>query len=208
MADIALVPKIYHAITEASQDVQVCMFARAKERQMTKRISLVILALVAMTGLAEAHPDHGNAIGFAHGFAHPLGGWDHIIAMIAVGFFAARLGGKARFAVPATFVAMMAAGGAWGLAGLALPFVEIGILTSVVVLSGVAVLRWNASLYAAMALAGFFAVFHGYAHGMEMPQDAAGLTYALGFMLATGLLHIAGLALGSFLTKSKAVPQS
>jgi urease accessory protein len=179
--------------------------ARAKERQMTKRILWVALVLISMTGLAEAHPGHG-AMGFAPGFMHPFSGVDHIIAMISVGFFAATLGGKARFAVPATFVAMMAAGGAWGMAGMPLPFVEIGIMTSVVVLAGVAVLRWNASLYAAMALCGFFAVFHGYAHGAEMPTDAAGFTYALGFMMATAVLHGAGLVVGSLMAR-KAVPQ-
>ena len=173
---------------------------------MTKRILLAALVLISMAGLAEAHPDH-NATGFTHGFLHPLTGWDHIVAMVSVGFFAATLGGKARFAVPATFVAMMAAGGTWAMAAMPLPFVEIGIMTSVVVLSGVAALRWNASLYAAIALCGFFAVFHGYAHGMEMPTDAAGLTYSLGFMLATAALHGAGLV-GGLLMARKAVPQA
>lgn len=175
---------------------------------MTKRILLAALVLISMTGLAEAHPDHGGAVGFLHGLTHPLSGWDHIIAMVSVGFFAATLGGKARYAVPATFVAMMAAGGAWGMAGMPLPFVEIGILTSVVVLAGVAVLRWNASLYAAMALCGFFAVFHGFAHGMEMPEDAAGFTYALGFMLATAALHGAGLLFCMVMAKPKALSQA
>ncbi len=173
---------------------------------MTKRILLAALVLVSMTGLAEAHPGHGS-LGFVPGFLHPFSGFDHIVAMVSVGFFAATLGGKARYAVPATFVAMMAAGGAWGMAAMPLPFVEIGIMTSVVVLAGVAVLRWNASLYAAMALCGFFAVFHGYAHGMEMPTDAAGLTYALGFMAATAALHGAGLVIGSLMAR-KAVPQA
>ena len=169
---------------------------------MTKRILLAALVLISMAGLAEAHPGHG-AMGFAPGFMHPFSGVDHIIAMISVGFFAATLGGKARFAVPATFVAMMAAGGAWGMAAMPLPFVEIGIMTSVVVLVGVAVLRWNASLYAAMTLCGFFAVFHGFAHGAEMPTEAAGLTYAAGFIVATALLHGVGLAVGMFASRSR-----
>ncbi len=194
------------AIDELSQRDRNRGAARAKERQMTKRILLAVLVLVSMTGLAVAHPGHG-AMGFVPGFMHPFSGFDHIIAMVSVGFFAATLGGKGRFAVPATFVAMMAAGGAWGMAGMPLPFFEIGIMTSVVVLAGVAVLRWNASLYAAMALCGFFAVFHGYAHGMEMPEGAAGFTYALGFIVATAALHGAGVAIGCLMAR-KAVPQT
>ena len=175
---------------------------------MTKRILTTALMMIAMMGVAQAHPDHGHAVGLVHGFLHPLTGWDHIVAMVAVGFFAATLGGRAVWAVPATFVVMMAAGGAWGMAAMPLPFVEIGIMTSVVVLAGVALLRWNASLYSAMALCGFFAVFHGYAHGTEMPTEAAGLTYALGFMMATALLHVAGLALGMFAARRRVTQQA
>ena len=175
---------------------------------MTKRIFTTALMMIAMMGFAEAHPDHGQAIGFAHGLMHPLSGWDHIVAMIAVGFFAATLGGRAVWAVPAAFLVMMAAGGAWGIAALPLPFVEIGIMTSVVVLSGVALLRWNASLYSAMALCGFFAVFHGFAHGAEMPSEAAGLTYAVGFMVATAALHAAGLALGMIASRRRVALQA
>ena len=175
---------------------------------MTKKILLSAILMAAMTSVAQAHPDHGGAIGFSHGFLHPLSGWDHIAAMIAVGFFAATLGGRAVWAVPTIFVAMMAAGGAWGTAGMPLPFVEAGILTSVVVLCGVALLRWNASLHSAMALCGFFAVFHGFAHGAEMPTEASGLSYAAGFMLATALLHVAGLALGMVAARRRAAVQN
>ena len=170
---------------------------------MTRKITLSTIVLALMTGLAQAHPDHGQAVGLFHGFLHPLTGWDHIVAMVAVGFFAANLGGRAIWAVPSTFVSMMAAGGALGMAGYQLPFVEIGILVSVFVLAGVALLRWNAPLYAAMALCGFFAVFHGFAHGAEMPADAAGWTFAIGFMVATALLHCAGLAIGIFAAKRR-----
>jgi urease accessory protein len=171
------------------------------ERQIMRKIILSTMMLAAFSGVAQAHPDHGMAMGFAHGFMHPLSGWDHIIAMIAVGFFAATLGGRARFFVPASFVSMMVAGGVWALAGFSLPFVEAGILISVMVLSGVALLRWNASFYAAIALCGFFAVFHGFAHGLEMPRDANGQTYALGFMMATGILHVLGLVIGAAANK-------
>lgn len=173
---------------------------------MTRKILLGTLFLSLMAGLAQAHPD-GQAIGFTHGFSHPLSGWDHIVTMVAVGFFAASLGGRALWAVPSTFVLMMAAGGAWGMAGMPLPFVEAGILISVFVLAGVALFRWNATLYAAMSLCGFFAIFHGYAHGAEMPADAAGWTFALGFMLATALLHCAGLAVGIYAARRRIAVQ-
>ena len=167
---------------------------------MTKRFLLSAVILAVMAGVAEAHPEGGHAAGFIHGFIHPLSGWDHITAMISVGFFAASLGGRAKWLVPSAFVTMMVAGGAWAMAGMPLPFVESGILASVFVLAGVALLRWNAPLLGAMALCGFFAVFHGYAHGLEMPEDAAGITFASGFILATAILHGAGLVAGAIAT--------
>jgi len=147
--------------------------------------------------LAFAHTGHGDAAGFSHGFMHPIGGLDHVLAMVAVGIFAANLGGRALWAVPATFVALMAFGGFLGMTGLELPFVELGIALSIVVLGGAVALGWkNWPLGAAMALVGFFAVFHGHAHGAEMPADASGFEYAAGFMLATAALHIAGIGVG------------
>jgi urease accessory protein len=136
--------------------------------------------LALMPQLAFAHAGHGDASGFAQGFMHPVGGLDHILAMIAIGAFAALLGGRALWAVPASFVAMMAAGGALGMAALDLPFVEIGIAFSVVVLGAAVALNLSMPLSAAISLAGFFAVFHGFAHGAEMPTGASGLSYAGG----------------------------
>lgn len=159
------------------------------------RSALSALTIAAVPVPAFAHVGVGDTHGFVHGFAHPIGGMDHILAMVAVGIFAAFLGGRAIWAVPASFVAMMAAGGALGMAGLPLPFVEIGIALSVVVLGLAVALQWHLPMAAAMALAGFFAIFHGHAHGAEMPADASGLHYALGFMLATALLHGAGIGL-------------
>ncbi|MBS7589540.1 HupE/UreJ family protein [Ancylobacter defluvii] len=155
-----------------------------------------------MPALAFAHTGAGDAHGFSHGFMHPIGGVDHVLAMVAVGIFAAQLGGRAIWAVPASFVALMAVGGFLGIAGVGLPFVELGIVGSIVVLGLVVALGWkNAPLGAAMALVGFFAVFHGHAHGTEMPADASGLAYAAGFMLATAALHIAGVGIGLALGK-------
>jgi urease accessory protein len=132
--------------------------------------------------------------------------------MVAVGAFAARLGGRALWIVPSAFVAMMAVGGFIGLEGVPLPFVETGIALSVVVLGLAVALRWKLPVAAASALVGLFAIFHGHAHGGEMPVDASGLSYALGFMLATALLHVAGiwlgLAIGKIGARSKLVLQA
>jgi urease accessory protein len=159
----------------------------------------LIVALVFAPTLALAHSGHGDPLGFAHGFAHPLGGLDHVLAMIAVGLLAAHLGGRALWLVPASFVAVMALAGALGAAGMALPLVELGIAASVVVLGLAVALRVNLPTVAAMALVGFFAVFHGQAHGAEMPAAASALAYGVGFLAATALLHGVGLALGSLL---------
>jgi len=154
-----------------------------------------IAAFVLVPGVALAHPGHGDA-GFTHGFAHPLSGLDHVLAMLAVGLYAALLGGRALWLVPASFVAMMAVGGALGMAGIALPYTEAAIALSVIVLGLAVALRVSLPTLVAMALVGTFAVFHGHAHGAEMPQAASGYAFAAGFVLATALLHGVGIALG------------
>ena len=158
-------------------------------RALAAALTLVPTAALAHTGIGDAH-------GFVHGFAHPLGGLDHVLAMVTVGIFAWQLGGRALWLVPATFVLVMAVAGGLGLYGVAVPFVEFGIAASVIVLGAVVALGVKAPLAVAMGVAGLFAVFHGHAHGTEMPLDAAGAAYAAGFMLATALLHLGGIALG------------
>lgn len=162
----------------------------------SKRIAAVAAVLLSLSGTALAHTGHGDTSGFAHGFSHPLGGIDHMLAMLGVGLYAALLGGQPLWLVPATFVAAMAFGGVVGAAGYALPYVEIAIALSVIVLGSAVALRLSLPTLGAMALVGLFAIFHGYAHGTEMPPDASGYTYAAGFMLATALLHLAGIAVG------------
>jgi urease accessory protein len=157
------------------------------------RIGALFVALAPT--MAFAHPGHDGA-GLVDGFLHPLGGVDHIVAMVAVGLLAARLGGRALWLVPASFVAAMAAAGLAGMAGVGLPYVEAGITLSVVVLGAVVALRLTMPVAAAMALVAFFAVFHGYAHGIEMPETASGLAYGAGFVAATALLHGIGIGLG------------
>ena len=162
---------------------------------MYRRALLTGLLLLASTA-AYAHTGIGTTSGFAHGLAHPIGGIDHVLAMVAVGLFAAHLGGRALWAVPLSFVTMMAAGGAAGMGGIELPFVEIGIGLSVVVLGAAVAFRLHLPTLAAMALVGVFAIFHGHAHGAEMPETASGFEYALGFVLATAALHGCGIGLG------------
>lgn len=168
-----------------------------KSKSILRSAALAAFALAP--GLANAHTGLGHVDGFAHGFAHPLGGLDHVLAMVMVGLFASQLGGRSRWLVPASFVSVMVLGGALGLAGIAVPFVELGIGLSIVVLGGVVAFNQQASVAVAMALVGFFAVFHGYAHGAEMPESASGLAYGAGFVLATATLHALGLGFGLLL---------
>ena len=160
---------------------------------MRLKLALAVL-LAAVPTVALAHPGAGIEHDLSHGFLHPLGGLDHILAMVAVGVFAFVLGGRALYLVPLAFIGMMAVGFLLGLGGLDLPFVELGIALSSVVIGGVAALGKPMPVIAASALVGAFAVFHGVAHGAEMPLGASGLDYALGFIAATALLHIAGIA--------------
>ncbi|MEJ0074824.1 MAG: HupE/UreJ family protein [Alphaproteobacteria bacterium] len=153
------------------------------------------LILLASASPALAHTGHG-ASGFVHGFAHPLGGIDHVLAMVAVGLYAAVIGGRALWLILAAFLGAMAIGGALGVIGYALPHAEIGIAVSVIVLGLAVALRVSLPTLAAMALVGLFAIFHGHAHGAEMPQSLSGSEYALGFLLATAMLHAVGIALG------------
>jgi urease accessory protein len=159
------------------------------------------LAILGSALPASAHVGHGEAHGLMHGVMHPIGGLDHLLAMVAVGMLAALLGRRALWAVPASFMAMMAVGAALAMAQIDLPFVELGISLSVVVLGVAVALQLPLPIIVAMGVAGFFAVFHGHAHGAEMPIDVSGASYAAGFLAATALLHAAGIALGSSLNR-------
>lgn len=159
------------------------------------RLGLAALAALAPT-FAFAHVGVGDTSGLVDGFIHPPRGIDHVLAMVAVGMFAANLGGRALWAVPLTFMGFMLAGGALGILGFPLPFVEVGIALSIMVLGIAVAVKWDWPVAAAMAMVGLFAIFHGHAHGAEMPLDASGAAYALGFVSATGLLHLAGIGIG------------
>jgi urease accessory protein len=157
---------------------------------------LLVLFVVAFATPAFAHTGVGPAAGFAHGFFHPLGGLDHVLAMVGVGIFAALLGGRAIWLIPLSFVTMMAVGGVLGTVGVSLPFVETGITLSVVAFGAMVAFKWKFPLVVAAVLVGLFATFHGYAHGAEIPDSASGIRYGAGFLLATALLHCAGIGLG------------
>ncbi len=157
---------------------------------------VLALAAVLIPSAAWAHVGGEHTSGFMHGFGHPIGGLDHVLAMVAVGMFAANLGGRALWAVPMTFVLIMAVGGALGISGIDVPYAEAGIALSVVVLGLAVAMQWKLPVVIAMLLVGVFAIFHGHAHGAEMPVDASGAAYAAGFMIATAMLHAAGILLG------------
>jgi urease accessory protein len=161
----------------------------------------IAAAMSFVPSLALAHTGHGAAPGFLHGFEHPVGGLDHVLAMVLVGMLAFQLGGRALCALPVSFVVLMGVGGALGVAGMGIPFVETGIALSVVVLGLAVACRARTSVFAAMAVVSLFAVFHGHAHGAEMPADISGFSYGAGFILATALLHTAGLGFGFTLAR-------
>jgi urease accessory protein len=152
--------------------------------------------LAAMTENAMAHAGAGIPGGFVSGFDHPISGWDHIVAMIAVGLWGAQLGAPAIWLLPITFPLMMALGGFAGLVGLPLPGVEIGIAASAVVLGLAVASEARPALWVAMVTVGVFAIFHGYAHGAELEKGTDPLAYSLGFVAATGLLHALGILIG------------
>ncbi len=159
-------------------------------------VMVAAAAIALLPGMALAHTGVGDTSGFSHGFVHPLTGIDHLLAMMMVGVFAWQLGGRALWLVPLTFVLVMAIGGVFGVAGIGIPFVETGIALSVIVLGAAVAFRLTVPVAVAVALVGLFAVFHGHAHGEEMPENVAGLAYGLGFMLATAALHAAGIGIG------------
>lgn len=166
-----------------------------------KRIALTLGAVAATCGPAFAHLDPVEHGSFAAGFSHPFFGTDHVLAMVAVGLWASMLGGRAIHSVPAAFVACMGAGFAASLMALPLPLVEPVILASVIALGLMAMIALRVPVVAAAAMVGFFAFFHGHAHGSELGAAGA-LTFALGFAAATALLHAAGIGLGVLLGKA------
>jgi urease accessory protein len=159
-------------------------------------IAVGLLAALLPT-LALAHAQGGLAGGLASGFLHPILGPDHLVAMVAVGLWGALLGSPAIWLLPITFPTVMALGGLLGIAGVPVPFIEVGVAGSAIVLGALVALGARLPLPAAALLVGAFAVFHGHAHGTELPTAANPLAYGVGFVVSTGLLHLAGILLGT-----------
>ena len=154
-----------------------------------------ILSLLILPTSLFAHTSHGT-FGFSSGFTHPVLGMDHLLAMLSVGMLSAQIGGRAIWTIPATFVAFMLVGGVFGMNEIPFFSVEIGIAISVLTLGLAIAADKKLPVFLAMVGVGFFALFHGHAHGEEMPSSAQPLLYALGFILGTALIHIAGVAIG------------
>ena len=162
------------------------------------RTAFVALAMaIGAASAAHAHTGAEHALSFASGFAHPWTGLDHLLAMVAVGLWAGLNGGRALWAWPAAFVGVMLAGGILGIAGVAVPFVEPGILASVVVLGLLVLAAARLPVAAGAVLVAVCALLHGHAHGAELPSGGAAATYAAGFVVATALLHAVGLGIAA-----------
>ncbi len=171
------------------------------KRSLVHGFFLVLCALVLAPATALAHVGVGETSGFASGFLHPILGMDHVLAMFAVGLWAAQMGGRMTWIVPCAFVAVMIFGGVLGMAGGQFPFVEQGILASVLVFGVLIAGAIRLPVVFGVAVVGLFALFHGHAHGTEMPLVVDSVAYSAGFALASVLLHAVGIAVGSGLTR-------
>lgn len=171
-------------------------------KKLSMHLFLTALCAIFLLPIsALAHTGAGQSTGFSAGFIHPAGGADHLLAMLAVGLWAAQMGGRAAWAVPGAFVSMMVAGGVLGISGVHVPYIEAGILVSVLVLGVLIAGAFRLPLAISGILVGIFAVFHGHAHGAEMPIAVGAIAYSAGFALATALLHAAGILAGTGLRK-------
>ena len=156
----------------------------------------LFMFLLALTPSAYAHVEGGQAVGFVTGLQHPWSGLDHVLAMIAVGLWGAQLGNPALWVLPVTFPMVMSFGAMMGLLGMPLPGIEIGIAVSAIILGGMVLGEVKPKLIIAAIMVGVFAIFHGHAHGTELPPGQSGLLYSMGFVIATGILHGIGILIG------------
>jgi urease accessory protein len=172
--------------------------SRQAPRRPHKRVAIAASGAVALFvgSVAEAHMGTGLAGGFGSGFRHPFSGADHLLAMVSVGVWGAFLGRPLILALPVIFPAVMVAGAVMGMLVVPLPPVELGIALSVTVLGGCIALSVKAPVWVASLIVAIFAIFHGYAHGKELPSAADPVGYSLGFVLATGSLHVVGIGIG------------
>jgi urease accessory protein len=167
--------------------------------QLSRIWIVAIIFLTSSTLPTLAHTGEGISGGFLSGLTHPIFGWDHVVAMVAVGLWGAVLGRPAIWILPIVFPLVMAFGAALGVAGVPVPYIETGIALSGVVLGLLIVFLIKAPIPVAAVLVGLFAIFHGHAHGTELPEAANPIAYAVGFVIATGLLHLAGILFGTLM---------
>ncbi len=170
------------------------MIAESATRPARESLITILLLLAAVP--AFAHEQSGQAAGFLTGLKHPVSGLDHVLAMISVGLWGAQLGSPAVWLLPVVFPVVMAFGGFLGLLGVPLPGTEIGIAVSAILLGLMVALEARPPLWVAAGLVGLFGVFHGYAHGTELPAGENALLYSVGFVVATGCLHGIGIGIG------------
>ena len=164
-----------------------------------QRSSAFVIALLASMSAtsAAAHLLKGEATGFFTGFLHPISGMDHVLAMVAVGLWGAQLGAPAIWVLPVAFPLVMAFGGLLGFLGVPVPGIECGIAASAILLGAAVMFEIRPPLGVAALLVGLFAIFHGYAHGTELPPGQSAMLYSMGFVIATGALHAVGIGIGT-----------
>lgn len=163
------------------------------------RLPVLVAFAFVVSQPASAHLQGGPVGGFQSGFVHPILGLDHLLAMLAVGIWGAQMGGRSVWTLPVTFPLVMALGSVLGMSGIVLPQIELGIALSVLLLGLAIAFAWKAPGWVALLLISVFAVCHGYAHGVEIPGAVSPVAYANGFVVATGLIHIAGIVVGLML---------
>lgn len=174
---------------------------RPASRSAVSPLLAIALGLLLLSDHPAAAHIVGRAVGFSSGFEHPLTGLDHFLAMLSVGIWGAQMGGRSVWTLPVTFPLIMTLGGIAGMAGLPMLNVELGIALSIMVLGTAIAAAWRPNEFVALALIAVFAVFHGYAHGAELPRAADPANYAVGFVIATGLIHVLGIGVGLLLSR-------
>ncbi len=170
-----------------------------------KLTSKLLLATLFIPGIALAHTGVGPASGFMHGFQHPFSGLDHLLAMLAVGILAAQTGNKMHWVIPGAFLVALVIGGGIGFSSdaISMSFIEQGILASVLVLGALIAIKYSLSSLQSISIVSLFALFHGYAHGAEMPTNLGAISYTVGFTLAALLIIVFGLKLSGYLNTKK-----
>jgi urease accessory protein len=172
--------------------------AMMQDHVSAERIRRWVLVLMScLPAMAYAHIGQGDvAGGFTSGLLHPVSGLDHVVAMVAVGIWGAQLGAPAIWILPVTFPVVMSFGGVLGGMGVPIPGIEIGIALSGIILGGMVVFAAKPPIWVAAVVVGLFAIFHGHAHGAELPESANAIAYSMGFVMATGSLHALGILIG------------